>query len=172
MKGLYAILLRFVPPYKKYLILNIIFNILTALLTLFSFALVVPILQMLFKINDATYTYMHLGDASVKDVIVNDFYYYVQEVVNLWGAPTALALLALSLVVMTGLKTGASFLSSYFIIPMRSGVVRDIRNYVYDKITALPIGFFTVERKGDIMARMSGDVAEIENSIMSSLDSR
>ena len=170
MKGLYAILLRFVPPYKKYLILNIIFNILTALLTLFSFALVVPILQMLFKINDATYTYMHLGDASVKDVIVNDFYYYVQEVVNLWGAPTALALLALSLVVMTGLKTGASFLSSYFIIPMRSGVVRDIRNYVYDKITALPIGFFTVERKGDIMARMSGDVAEIENSIMSSLD--
>ena len=170
MKDFIVILRRFVPPYKKYLALNIIFNILTALLTLFSFALVVPILQMLFKINDTVYTYYHLGQASFKDVVVNNFYYYVQEAVELWGPITALALLAIALVIMTGLKTGAAFLSSYFIIPMRSGVVRDIRNYVYDKITALPIGFFTVERKGDIMARMSGDVAEIENSIMSSLD--
>ncbi|MBO4943378.1 MAG: ABC transporter ATP-binding protein [Muribaculaceae bacterium] len=170
MKDFIAILRRFVPPYKKYLALNIIFNILTAILTLFSFALVVPILEMLFKINEATYTCMHIGDASFKEVIVNNFYYYVQLAVEEWGTISTLALLAVALVIMTALKTGASFLSSYFIIPMRSGVVRDIRNYVYDKITALPIGFFTVERKGDIMARMSGDVAEIENSIMSSLD--
>ncbi len=90
--------------------------------------------------------------------------------VEMWGAVGTLGALACALVVMTGLKTGATYLSSYFIIPLRSGVVRDIRNFVYDKITALPIGFFTVERKGDVMARMSGDVAEIENSIMSSLD--
>ncbi len=170
MNDFFALLRRFVPPYKKYLALNILFNILTALLTLFSFALVVPILEMLFKINEATYSYLSLGEASFKDVVVNNFYYYVQVAVEQWGAVTTLALLALALVVMTALKTGSAFLSSYFIIPMRSGVVRDIRNYVYDKITSLPIGFFTVERKGDIMARMSGDVAEIENSIMSSLD--
>ena len=170
MKDFIAILRRFVPPYKKYLALNIFFNILTALLTLFSFALVVPILEMLFRINEATYTMMHIGEASFKDVVVNNFYYYVQEAMNQWGAVTTLAILAFALVIMTALKTGSAFLSSYFIIPMRSGVVRDIRNYVYNKITALPIGFFTVERKGDIMARMSGDVAEIENSIMASLD--
>lgn len=170
MKDFITILRRFVPPYKKYLVLNIIFNILTAILTLFSFALVVPILEMLFKINEATYYCMHIGDASFKEVVVNNFYYYVQLAVEEWGTISTLALLAVALVIMTALKTGAAFLSSYFIIPMRSGVVRDIRNYVYDKITSLPIGFFTVERKGDIMARMSGDVAEIENSIMSSLD--
>ena len=134
MKDFIVILRRFVPPYKKYLALNIIFNILTALLTLFSFALVVPILQMLFKINDTVYTYYHLGQASFKDVVVNNFYYYVQEAVELWGPITALALLAIALVIMTGLKTGAAFLSSYFIIPMRLGVARDIRNNVLSLI--------------------------------------
>ena len=128
MNDFFALLRRFVPPYKKYLALNILFNILTALLTLFSFALVVPILEMLFKINEATYSYLSLGEASFKDVVVNNFYYYVQVAVEQWGAVTTLALLALALVVMTALKTGSAFLSSYFIIPMRSGVVRDIRN--------------------------------------------
>lgn len=170
MKEFFAILRRFVPPYKKYLALNIFFNILAALLTLFSFALVVPILQMLFRIDSTVYSYMSLDAGSIKDVIVNNFYYYVQEAVATWGPATALALLAIALVIMTALKTGATFLSSYFIIPLRSGIVRDIRNYVYDKITSLPIGFFTSERKGDVMARMSGDVAEIETSIMASLD--
>lgn len=170
MKEFFAILRRFVPPYKKYLALNIFFNILAALLTLFSFALVVPILQMLFRIDSTVYSYMSLDAGSIKDVIVNNFYYYVQEAVATWGPATALALLAIALVFMTALKTGATFLSSYFIIPLRSGIVRDIRNYVYDKITSLPIGFFTSERKGDVMARMSGDVAEIETSIMASLD--
>ncbi len=170
MKEFFAILRRFVPPYKKYLALNIFFNILAALLTLFSFALVVPILQMLFRIDSTVYSYMSLESGSIKDVVVNNFYYYVQEAVATWGPATALALLAIALVIMTALKTGATFLSSYFIIPLRSGIVRDIRNYVFDKITSLPIGFFTSERKGDVMARMSGDVAEIETSIMASLD--
>ncbi|MBO5267767.1 MAG: ABC transporter ATP-binding protein [Muribaculaceae bacterium] len=170
MKDFIKILRRFVPPYKKYLILNIVFNILAAILTLFSFALIIPILEMLFKIREASYTFMPIGSASLKDVAVNNFYYYTQESIANYGATATLALLAAALVVMTGLKTGATFLSSYFIIPMRSGIVRDLRNYVYDKITTLPISFFTSERKGDVMARMSGDVAEIENSIMSSLD--
>ncbi len=170
MKELFKILTRFVPPYKKYLILNIFFNLLTAVLTLFSFALIIPILQMLFKINEATYVFMEWGSGSLKDVVVNNFYYYVQMIIENWGQSVALASLAIALVVMTAFKTGAAYLSSYFLIPIRSGVVRDIRNLIYEKIVNLPIGFFTSEKKGDVMARMSGDVAEVENSIMSSLD--
>lgn len=170
MKELFKILTRFVPPYKKYLILNIFFNLLTALLTLFSFALIIPILQMLFKINEATYVFMEWDSGSMKDVVVNNFYYYVQMIIENWGQSVALASLAIALVVMTAFKTGAAYLSSYFLIPIRSGVVRDIRNLIYEKIVNLPIGFFTSEKKGDVMARMSGDVAEVENSIMSSLD--
>lgn len=170
MKDFFRILRRFVPPYKKYLALNIFFNLLSAILTIFSFALIIPILEMLFKIREGHYIYMPLGSESLKDVIVNNFYYYTQESIVTYGPQMTLALLAALLVVMTGLKTGTAFLSSYYIIPLRSGIVRDLRNYVYDKITALPISFFTTERKGDVMARMSGDVAEIENSIMASLD--
>lgn len=170
MKELFSILRRFVPPYKKYLLLNILFNILAAILTLFSFAVIIPILEMLFKVKEAVYAYMPLGSGSLKDVILNNFYYYTQETIKIYGQSTTLALLAVALVVMTALKTGTTYLSSYFVIPMRSGIVRDIRNYVFDKIVALPISFFTSERKGDVMARMSGDVAEIENSIMASLD--
>ena len=170
MKEIYKVLRRFVPPYKKYLILNIIFNILAAFLTLFSFALVIPILEMLFQVKEAHYEYMAMGSDSFKEVIVNNFYYYVQEAIADWGQSTTLALLAVLLVVMTLLKTGVTYLSSYCIIPMRQGVVRDIRNYVYDKIVRLPISFFTSEHKGDVMARMSGDVAEVESSIMASID--
>ncbi len=170
MKDFIKILRRFVPPYKKYLALNILFNILAAFLTLFSFALIIPILEMLFKINDTVYSYMPMGTGDFKDVLVNNFYYYIQQSVVDWGPSVTLALLAAALVVMTARKTGATYLSSYFIIPLRSGIVRDLRNYMFDKVTVLPIGFFTSERKGDVMARMSGDVAEIEFSIMSSLD--
>ena len=170
MKELWNLFRRFVPPYRKYLILNILFNILSALLTLFSFAVIVPILEILFKIKEANYHFMPLGSASLKEVAFNNFYYYTQECINLWGPIGTLAALAALLVFMTMLKTGTAYLSSYFIIPMRQGIVRDIRNYVYDKIVTLPIGFFTTERKGDVMARMTGDVAEIENSIMSTLD--
>ena len=139
-------------------------------MTLFSFALIIPILEMLFKIKDVHYEYMAMGAGSLKDVVVNDFYYYVQESIASFGPVMTLAGLAVALVIMTALKTGTTYLSLYYIVPMRSGIVRDIRNYIYNKITTLPIGFFTTERKGDVMARMSGDVAEIENSIMASLD--
>ncbi|MGM9845086.1 MAG: ABC transporter ATP-binding protein [Muribaculaceae bacterium] len=170
MREFIKILRRFVPPYKKYLALNILFNILTAFLTLFSFAIIIPILEMLFQIKETHYAYMALADGSLKDVVVNNFYYFTQLSITTYGPAATLALLAIALVIMTALKTGTAYLSSYFVVPMRSGIVRDLRNHVYDKITALPIGFFTSERKGDVMARMSGDVAEIENSIMASLD--
>lgn len=171
MKELWMLMRRFVPPYKKYLFLNITFNLLSTFLTLFSFAIVVPILEIMFKVKEATYTVMHFGGTdSVKDVIINNFYYYTQEAINQWGAANTLAVLAAILVIMTLLKTGTSYMGAFFIIPLRSGIVRDIRNFVYDKIIQLPISFFTNEHKGDVMARMTGDVSEIENSIMTSLD--
>lgn len=170
MKEFLLILRRFVPPYKKYVALNVLCNILSAILTLFSFALIIPILEMLFKVREDVYQLMHIGQASFKDVAINNFYYYTQEAINNYGPQTTLAALAAMLVVMTGLKTGVSYLCSYFIIPMRNGIVRDIRNYVFNKMISLPISFFTSARKGDVMARMSGDVAEIEASIMASLD--
>lgn len=170
MRDFFSLLKRFVPPYKKYLALNIIFNVLSAFLTLFSFALIIPILEMLFKVKEVHYAYMSLADGSLKDVVVNNFYYYIQSAIDAWGATLTLAVLAGALIIMTALKTGTAYAASYFIIPLRSGVVRDIRNHVYQKITQLPIGFFTSERKGDVMARMTGDVAEIESSVMASID--
>ena len=125
---------------------------------------------MLFQVSEEHYEYLELGSGSLKDVVVNNFYYYVQQAIAELGQSNTLAILAVMLVIMTMLKTGVTYLSSYCIIPMRSGIVRDIRNYVYDKIVRLPISFFTSERKGDVMARMSGDVAEIESSIMASID--
>lgn len=171
MSDFISVLRRFVPPYKKFLGLSILFNVLTAFLTLFSFALVIPILQMLFKVNTAQYSFMpveSVGD--LKEAAVNNFYWYIQEMITGYGAVSTLGVLAVALIIMTGLKTGTAYLAMYYMIPLRAGVVRDIRNYVYDKITTLPIGYFTGEHKGDVMARMSGDVAEIENSIMASLD--
>ena len=170
MKEFLQLLRRFVPPYKHYLLLNIIFNALSAVLTLFSFAVIVPILEMLFKTNNATYTYMALGDGSVSEVAVNNFYYYTQCAIEQWGSATALALLSVVLVVMTLFKTAAQYLSAYFMIPIRTGVVRDIRVSIYNKMLSLPLAFFSGEHKGDVMARMSGDVAEVENSVMASLN--
>ncbi|MCH5318820.1 MAG: ABC transporter ATP-binding protein [Paramuribaculum sp.] len=167
------LLRRFVPPYKKYLILSMVCNLLSAVLTLFSFAVIMPILEMLFELNSETYSYMPFSEAGVShitDVAVNNFYYATQLSIERFGQSGTLALLGCLLIVMTALKTGVTYLGSYFIVPLRSGVVRDIRNELYDKIVNLPLGFFTAERKGDVMARMSGDVAEVENSIMSSLD--
>ena len=170
MKGFFKILRRFVPPYKKQLALNILFNILAALLTLFSFALIIPILEMLFGINTATYSYTPWGSASTDKVIVNNFYYYVQSIIASSGKSVALACIAAALVVMTGLKTGAAYMAAFFMISLRTGVVRDLRAMIYNKMVSLPIGFFSSERKGDVMARMSGDVTEVENSVMMSLD--
>lgn len=171
MKEFIQILKRFVPPYKKFLFLNILFNILSAVLNIFSFTLIIPILQILFKMEEASYSFMPWNaDASIKDIVINNFYYYVTELIHEYGESTTLLLLGLFLAVMTFLKTGCYFLSSATMIPIRTGIVRDIRVKLYNKILSLPLGFFSEERKGDIIARMSGDVNEIENSIMSSLD--
>lgn len=170
MKVFFKILRRFVPPYKKQLALNIVFNILAALLTLFSFALIIPILEMLFELNTATYSYTPWGSASIDKVVVNNFYYYVQTIIASSGKSVALACIAAALVVMTGLKTGSAYMAAFFMISLRTGVVRDLRAMIYNKLVSLPIGFFSSERKGDVMARMSGDVTEVENSIMMSLD--
>ena len=170
MKGFWQLLERFVPPYKKYIVLNVLFNLLTAFLTLFSFALIIPILEMLFGLNTQTYSYMEMGSGKLDTVLTNNFYYYVQCIIERYGQSTALACIAAALVIMTAFKTGCAYLSAFFMIPIRTGVVRDIRNQIYSKIVSLPIGFFSNERKGDVMARMSGDVTEVENSIMSSLD--
>ena len=171
MKDFIAILRRFVPPYKHYLFLNILFNILASFLTLFSFALIMPILEMLFQTgNVATYAYTPWGEGNLKDVAINNFYYFTQQIIERYGASTTILILGIFLTVMTALKTGSAYLSSFFLIPLRAGVVRDIRGYVYDKVLSLPVGFFSAERKGDVMARMSGDTAEIENSVMASLE--
>lgn len=171
MREFIKVLRRFVPPYKKYLMLTILFNILTALLNIFSFSLIIPILQILFKLENSVYEYMEYGaGVDMKDWLVNNFYYYVTGLISSYGASITLLFLGLFLIVMTFLKTGCYFLSSACIVPMRTGIVRDLRVTLFDKILSLPLSFFSNERKGDIVARISGDVQEVENSIMSSLD--
>ena len=172
MKEFLFILRRFIPPYKKYLVLTVLFNILSAVLNIFSFAALIPILQILFR-TEGTGTATHLMPwtlDNIKEVMANNADYYVTQLIGNVGATTTLLLIGLFLAFTTFLKTGAYFLSSATIIPIRTGVVRDIRNQLYAKITSLPLGFFSEERKGDIIARMTGDVGEIESSIMSSLD--
>ena len=178
MKEFLQVLRRFVPPYKKYLVLSVVFNILSAVLNIFSFMAIIPILQILFKTDGAAApaTLMEWGGVglfdfdALKAVAANNANWYVHGLIDTMGPSTTLLLIGLFLAFTTFLKTGAYFLSSATIIPIRTGVVRDIRNQLYRKITSLPLGFFSEERKGDIIARMSGDVQEIESSIMSSLD--
>lgn len=176
MKEFLLVLRRFIPPYKRYLALSVVFNILSAVLNIFSFMTLIPILRILFKTDDAERVTSLIGWDSVHSLdsflnyAVNNANYYIQGLITDFGATTTLLVIGLGLAFMTMLKTGAYFLSSATIIPIRTGVVRDIRNQLYRKITSLSLGFFSEERKGDIIARMSGDVQEIENSIMSSLD--
>lgn len=172
MKEFLQVLRRFVPPYKKYLVLSVIFNILSAVLNIFSFAALIPILQILFQTGEAeAATSMMAWDwGNAQAVLMNNLNYYVNGLISDYGPTTTLLLIGLFLAITTFLKTGAYFLTSACIVPIRTGVVRDIRNQLYRKITSLPLGFFSEERKGDIIARMSGDVQEVENSIMSSLD--
>lgn len=172
------VLRRFVPPYKRYLVLNIIFNVLSAILNLFSFALIIPILQILFKINEDHYVFIPwqfdwLSWESWKalpDLCTNNFFWFVSQLIEVRGGSFALIMLGVFLIVATFLKVATMYLAFYTMIPIRTGVVRDIRNQINRKITELPLGFFSEERKGDIIARVSGDVNEIETSIMSSLD--
>ncbi len=170
MKEFLQVLRRFVPPYKKYLALSVLFNILSAVLNIFSFATLIPLLQILFKTGDTQTATALMPWALDKEVLMNNMNYYVNDLIAAVGPTTTLLFIGLALAFMTFLKTGAYFLSSATIIPIRTGVVRDIRNQLYQKITSLSLGFFSEERKGDIIARMSGDVQEIESSIMSSLD--
>lgn len=174
MKEFLQVLKRFVPPYKRYLGLSILFNILSAVLNIFSFAALIPILQILFQVDGGIRANDYMtwnGDwGTLKEVATNNLYYYIQEFIVAHSASTALLVIGLFLAFMTFLKTGAYFLSSATIIPIRTGIVRDIRNQLYQKINSLSLSFFSEERKGDIIARMSGDVQEVESSIMSSLD--
>ena len=172
MKEFLRVLQRFVPPYKKYLALSVVFNILSAVLNIFSFAALIPILQILFQTGDAeAATEMMAWDwSNAQAVLMNNMNYTVNGLIRDFGPTTTLLFIGLFLSVTTFLKTGAYFLTSACIVPIRTGVVRDIRNQLYRKITSLPLGFFSEERKGDIIARMSGDVQEVENSIMSSLE--
>jgi ABC transporter, ATP-binding protein, msbA family len=176
MKEFLQVLRRFVPPYKKYLVWSVIFNILSAVLNIFSFMTLIPILQILFKTSDVkpvtkliTWDNVH-GVESMVEMLTNNANYYIQHFIVTTGEANTLLIIGILLAFMTMLKTAAYFLSSATIIPIRTGVVRDIRNQLYQKINALSLGFFSEERKGDIIARMSGDVQEIENSIMASLD--
>ena len=178
MKDFLRILRRFVPPYKKFMVWNVIFNVLSAILNLFSFALIIPILNILFKISDETYAYTDWTFApfsleawkATPELLKNNFFWFVSDMIETKGGSFTLIILGVFLIVSTFLKVGTMYLAFYTMIPIRTGVVRDIRNQINRKITELPLGFFSEERKGDIIARVSGDVNEIETSIMSSLD--
>ncbi|GHT36183.1 ABC transporter ATP-binding protein [Bacteroidia bacterium] len=178
MKDFLRILRRFIPPYKKYLVLNVVFNILSAILNLFSFALIIPILNILFKTDAEVYTHVDLAWnpsswdfwKEVPGALKTNFFAYVTELMEVYGGSFTLIMLGIFLVVMTFLKDASTYFASYTMIPIRTGVVRDIRNQINRKITQLSLSFFSEERKGDILARVSGDVNEIETSIMSSLD--
>ncbi|NDV96879.1 ABC transporter ATP-binding protein [Dysgonomonas sp. 521] len=175
MKDFIILIKRFVPPYKRQVGLNFFFNVLSAILNVFSFALIVPILRILFRVDEKVYEYMPVDTSSIGSmidfkVLENNFYAYLSEMMGVYSGGAVLLGLGAVLIIMTILKTGAVFLSAYFIVDVRTGVVRDIRKQINDKILSLPLGFFSGERKGDIIARMTGDVNEVENSVMSSLD--
>ena len=172
MKEFFSMMRRFVMPYKKYVGLAIILNILSAISNIFSFTLLIPILDILFQTgaHDVVYEYMEWGSAGIKEVAVNNFYYYVTQMIAVKGAMITLMVIGVAFIVMTLVKTSCYFASSAVMIPLRTGVVHDIRVMLYSKIMSLPLAFFSQERKGDIIARMSGDVNEVENSITSSLD--
>lgn len=170
----FSILRRFVPPYKWLALLNILFNVISTILSLFSFATLIPILQLLFGLSTAEVTEMSLADAQgfqeTFEVLKNNFYYFLQTQIDENGASYVLLLLGVFLVVMTGFKCLTIWLANYFMVPIRTGVLRDLRESLYKKVVSLPIGFFTEERKGDVMSRMTNDVNEVEASIMSTLD--
>ena len=172
MKEFFQLMRRFVSPYKKFLGWAVFLNLLSAVFNIFSFTLLIPILQILFKMDNKVYEFIPWDAAGegLKDIAVNNFYYYVTRMIEINGPSLTLLFLGLFLAFMTLLKTSCYFASSAVMIPLRTGVVRDIRIMVYSKVMSLPLGFFSEERKGDIIARMSGDVGEVENSITSSLD--
>ena len=174
MKEFYQLLKRLIPPYKKSVYLNVLNNLLSTLFSLFSFALIIPILEMLFKISKGgQHSWQSLSNLPIQQwgsAIKDNFYFFIESVINTYGGGTTLLVLGGFLVVMTGLKVGFMYMAARNMVSIRTGVLRDLRNAIFDKITALPIGFFSEEKKGDILSRMSGDVNEVENSVMSSLN--
>lgn len=170
MKAFWRVLKRFAAPYKKYLGGSLILNLLSAVFNIFSFALLIPILNILFKMDQTVYEFMPWDGVPSKEQLMNNFYYGVSQMIDKWGGSTALLLLGLIFAGMTVLKTGCYFASSAVMVPLRTGIVRDIRVMVYNKLLSLPMGYYNKQKKGDIIARMSGDVTEIEFSIVSSLD--
>ena len=172
MKDFFRLLLHYVAPYKRYLFGSLFFNLLSAVLNVFSFLSLMPMLKILFRLDTTQYTFIpwDTPDTSFKDILLNNLYYYTTDLIHVYGASTALLFIGLFLITATLLKTSCYFASVGIMVPMRTGIVRDIRSSVYHKIVSLPLSFFSDERKGDIMARMSGDVNEIENSITGSLD--
>ncbi|MBQ2259111.1 MAG: hypothetical protein II339_02480, partial [Spirochaetales bacterium] len=170
LKEFLLLIKRFISPYKKYLAANLILNFLAQILNVFSFALLIPILQILFKVTESTYTHMTWADGSAVDVIKNNFYYYMTSFIDTKGALWVLIMSGVILAVMTLLKTACYFGSSATLIPLRTGVIRDIRIQVYNKVMKLPLGFFSNERKGDIIARVSSDVGGLENAMTHSLE--
>ena len=170
MKAFWKVLKRFAAPYKKYLGGSLVLNLLSAVFNIFSFALLIPILNILFKMDQTVYEFMPWDGMPSKEQLMNNFYYGVSQLIDKWGGSTALLLLGLIFAGMTVLKTGCYFASSAVMVPLRTGIVRDIRVMVYNKLLSLPMGYYNKQKKGDIIARMSGDVTEIEFSIVSSLD--
>ncbi|MBR3455607.1 MAG: ABC transporter ATP-binding protein [Bacteroidaceae bacterium] len=170
MREFFKMMGKYFAPYKKYIGATFLMNVLTALFNVFSFSLLLPILNILFNIEQKHYDFVEWGSGNIKDTVINNFYYYAQCLVETYGPSTTLLYLGLTLAFMTLLKTGSYFAGSAFLMPMRTGVVRDIRNDIYNKILALPLSFFSEERKGDILARVSTDVNEVDTSITNSLD--
>ena len=171
LKQFFSVMARYLRPYRKYLGWSVVLNFLSQWMNVFSFAVLIPILNILFKIDTQVYTYKEwTWDTLDKDIVVNNAYAWVQELIAAHGAFMTLVYMGLALIIMTGLKTLGYFASSAVMIPLRTGVVRDIRIEVYEKVLKLPLSFFSDERKGDIIARMSSDVGAVENSITSSID--
>ena len=172
MKDFWKVMMRYVPPYKKYVFGSVVFNILSAIFNIFSFTLIIPILQILFNINDATYEFIpwDCADVSIKEIAINNVYYYAVQAIGIWGAGTVLMFLCLFLILATALKTFCYFGSASVNVPLSNGITRDLRNQMYRKIISLPIGFFSEERKGDLIARMTGDIGAVESTITSTLD--
>ncbi|MBR6628990.1 MAG: ABC transporter ATP-binding protein, partial [Bacteroidaceae bacterium] len=170
MKQFLSLIRRFIPPYKKFLFGNLALNLLAQILNVFSFALLIPILQILFQVSDTQYEYMTFADGNIADVIKNNFYYYMNTFIETRGALWVLMASGVILIVMTLLKTACYFGSAATLIPLRTGVVRDIRIQVYNKVMGLPLSFFSEERKGDIISRMSSDVSGLETSLSNSLE--
>ena len=165
---------RFLPPYRWQVMANLFFNILSTVLSLFSFATIIPVLQILFGLSEVNTTYMPLTELATMQEIIqtlkNNLYYLLQMLIDTHGAQYVLLMLGGCLVVLTGLKCLTAWLANYFMVPIRTGVLRDLREQLYKKVVSIPIGFFTEERKGDVMSRMTNDVNEVEASIMSTLD--